>query len=179
MRTTVTGPNQARTLRCDQRGFTLLEALIAMVILSFGLLGLAGMQIMALSFNVDAKELGVAANNAAEMLERIHYNRQNVTAYNGIDTTMTSPTDCPNAQAGQTTALGDCLQWQAGLNNSGLSSVQGLVTVAATGPVALSQNQVVVRVNWMTKQVGGTLGGQGRKRERMATVVLQTVVSPP
>ena len=74
-----------------QGGFTLLESLIAMTVLAIGLLGLAGMQTIALSYNVDAKELGRATNLAAGMMERIHYNRRNVTAYNAINNTSLVP----------------------------------------------------------------------------------------
>ncbi len=104
----VQGLGGARWTCEGQGGFTLLESLIAMTVLAIGLLGLAGMQTLALSGNVNAKELGRATNMAATMVERIHYNRRNVTAYNAIDT-MSAGNPCPNAPFGgtQPTARGD------------------------------------------------------------------------
>lgn len=52
-----------------QRGFTLLEALVAMLITAFGLLGLVGMQLM-LSHNADvAKQRGEATRLAQQSIE--------------------------------------------------------------------------------------------------------------
>ncbi len=160
-----------------QGGFTLLESLIAMTVLAIGLLGLAGMQTIALSYNVDAKELGRATNLAAGMMERIHYNRRNVTAYNAIDTMLAAALACPNAPVGgtQPTALGDCLQWRNDLSTlrSGLDNPQGTVTVTNPfGPAALNQSQVSVRVIWSTKR------GE-KKVSRTASVILRTVTTPP
>ncbi len=171
----VRGADGARRNRRDQSGFTLLETLIAMSILAVGLLGLAAMHTIALSFNVDAKELGRATNLAAAMVERIHYNRRNATAYDGIDTLMAPIAACPNAPAGgaQPTARGDCLQWQTGLGNANLDNAQGTVTVVNPfGPAALNQSQMTVNVSWRTKRGDS-------KVSRVANVVLQTVVTPP
>ena len=55
-------------------GFTLIEIMFAVVFLSIGLLGIAAMQDIAISRNVDGRRLTVATNLAAEMLERIRYN---------------------------------------------------------------------------------------------------------
>lgn len=162
-----------RTCR-DQGGFTLLESLIAMSILAIGLLGLASMHTIALSFNVDAKELGRATNLAAAMVERIHYNRRNSAAYDAMDT-LNGGNPCPNAPAGgsQPTARGDCLQWQADLGNANLTAGQGTVAVVnPVGPAALNQSRVTVNVSWRTKRGDS-------KVSRIANVVLQTVVTPP
>ena len=128
----------------NQGGFSLLEAMVALILLTIGLLGLAAMQSLALSGNVNANELSLATNLSSDMLERIRYNDQNVTAYNGIDTQVDS-TKPPTTQA---MARGDYTQWSARLGNTGLSDVQGLVTVAAQGPTQLNQQLVTVRVNW-------------------------------
>ena len=114
-----------------QSGFTLIEGMIAAAILSVGLLALAGMQGIALTHNVDSTELTRATNLAAEMIERIQYNRKNIAQY-AIDTSNAIP--CPQNAVTQTMAKGDCDQWVALLNNpqaSGLVSVRGVVTVPA------------------------------------------------
>jgi type IV pilus assembly protein PilV len=58
-----------------QQGFTLLEILIAMVVLSIGLLGLAGLQASSLKNNTSAYQRSQANILANEMLDRIRANR--------------------------------------------------------------------------------------------------------
>ena len=55
--------------RPTQQGFSLIEALIAMVVLSLGLLGLASLQINALRFNQVAHLRSQAATFAYQMLD--------------------------------------------------------------------------------------------------------------
>lgn len=152
-----------------QSGFSLLEAMVALVVLSVGLLAVAAMQDMAMTRNMDANQLSLVTNLASDMVERIRFNARNVTAYSGIDTsnTLTRP------PATQPMARGDYDQWAARLTASGLSGVQGLVTVTSVGPMspplppdqALNQNLVTVQVVW-----------SGPIRNR--ALVLNTVVIP-
>ena len=148
----------------DERGFTLIEVMFAMMVLGVGLLGIAGMQEMALGRNVDSKELSVITNLAADMVERIRFNGRNVTIYNAIDT-LNVATRPPDAQL---MAQGDYDQWSARLTASGLPNVRGLVTVTAIGPqgaAGLNQNQVTVQVTW-----SGVI--------RIRGLSLTTIVSP-
>ncbi|TAJ23405.1 MAG: type IV pilus modification protein PilV [Nitrospirae bacterium] len=152
----------------SQGGFTLIEVMLAMLLLTVGLLAIAGMVEMSLGRNVDANEISLATNLASDVIERIQFNRQNVTAYNGalnsgIDT-LNSATRPP---ATQPMARGDYDQWSARLAASGLRNVRGVVTVSATGPTvpSLNQSQVTVQVNWSS-----TI--------RTRTLVVSTVVAP-
>jgi type IV pilus assembly protein PilV len=131
----------------NQGGFTLVESMLALLLLAIGLLAIAAMQDMAFSRNVDSNELSLVTNLTAEMIERIRFNARNVTAYNNIDTTNVG-TKPPVAT--QPMASGDYDQWTARLGQVRLANVRGTVTVAATGPAAMSQNQVTVRVTWTT-----------------------------
>jgi type IV pilus assembly protein PilV len=158
-----------------QSGFTLVESMIAGAILSVGVLALAGMQGIALTRNVDSTELTRATHLAAEMIERIQYNRKNIAQY-AIDTSNAIP--CPQNAVTQAMAKGDCDQWVALLSNpqaSGLVGVRGVITVPATlvGTLAtlLNQYPVTVTVSW-TGAAGVT------KVARAKQVVLTTTVSP-
>src|SRR3989337_1689475 len=55
----------------DQKGFTLLELLIALVILAIGLLGLAGLHISAITGNVSGFKLSTASAVAQEQIEEL------------------------------------------------------------------------------------------------------------
>lgn len=156
--------------RSAQSGFTLIEGMIAAVVLGAGLLALSGMQAISFGRNVDANELTRVTNLAADMLERIQFNRRNVLAYNNIDT-LNAATQPPTSQP---MARGDYVQWQALLNSSGLAGVQGRVTVAAIGPTTppLNQNSVTVTITW-----SGSVRGETSVMRNKA-VTLTTVVAP-
>ena len=138
-----------------------MESMVALTVLSIGLFGIAGMLDMAISRNADGSQVSIATNLAAEMVDRIRYNRFNATAYNGIDSANTGT----RPPAIQPMAMGDYDQWRARLNATGLANVRGLVTVGASGPAALNQSQIIVQVVWR----GGI---------RSQSMVVSTMVTP-
>ena len=153
-----------------ESGFTLLEGMFAAIVLAVGLLAVAGMQGISLGRNVDASEMRRVTNLAADMVERIQFSRRNATAYNNVDT-LNATTQPPTTQP---MARGDYTQWQALLNTSALTGVQGRVTVTATGPTnpSLNQSLVTVRINWT-----GSVKGEASVR-RNKTVALTTIIAP-
>ena len=160
--------------RAGQDGFTLIEGMLAGVVLAVGLLALASMQSMSLGRNVDANEVTRVTNMAADMLERIQFNRARAAAYNAIDT-LNAATQPPATEG---MARGDYTQWQTLLNNSGLTGVQGLVTVTAldpnpaVNPVTLNRSQVAVTINW----VGSVKSETSVRRNKTMTLI--TIVAP-
>ena len=63
----------AHPMNARQRGFTILEAMVALLVAAFGLLGLVGLQVT-LSRNADvAKQRGEATRLAEEKLEDLRY----------------------------------------------------------------------------------------------------------
>lgn len=68
----------------NQQGFTLLEVLISVLILSIGLLGIAGLQLTALSNNTSAYNRSIATTLAYDMADRMRANKvaANNNAYN-------------------------------------------------------------------------------------------------
>jgi type IV pilus assembly protein PilV len=65
----------SRDGRLGQRGVTMIEVLIAILVLSFGLLGIAGMQWISLQFNHSALLRSQASNLAYDMSDRLRANR--------------------------------------------------------------------------------------------------------
>ncbi len=63
-----------RPYRSQQAGFTLLEVMIAILILSFGLLGIAGLQIRSVKVNQGSVYRSVAALRANEIADRMRAN---------------------------------------------------------------------------------------------------------
>jgi type IV pilus assembly protein PilV len=80
----------------DARGFTLLEVMITLVIFAIGLLGLAGMQIVAIKGNSFGQQMTVASTMAQNQLEALRESagslidgNDTVTDQNGITYTRT------------------------------------------------------------------------------------------
>ncbi len=152
-----------------ERGFSLLEGMIASAILSVGLLGLAAMQGVAMVRNVDANELTNVTAIASDILERVQFNRKNAANYDGIDTT--SATNC--AAITQVQANGDCRLWSARVTGTNLQNVRGQVTVSnLLAPTVLSQRDVTVTLTWMGSQNGGS------SVKRLKTLTINRRIAP-
>lgn len=94
---------------CTKRGFSLLEVLIAVVVLSIGLLGLAGLQFMALRGNNQSYERTQAHVLAYELADAMRANR--VAA--GRDKAFELDVDDPTPVVGTDCAAGPCTQADA------------------------------------------------------------------
>jgi len=165
----------------DEKGFTLVEVLVSAAILGVGVMGMAAMQGMSLSKNVDANDLSIVTNVAADMMERIQNNRRYSWAYNNLDTTGVGncllgglPAPPPLGIAPITkpqvtqTVQGDCTQWRARILGSNLVNGVGLVTAIPVAPAGSGAIQVTVRLNWNDRGPG----------QRARTVAFQTLVVP-
>lgn len=154
-------------------GFTLIESMVAAVILTIGLLALTGMQSFSLRKNVDANNQTRVTNLAADMLERIQFNRRKVANYHNINVSS-AVTTCPTA-ATDVMANGDCTQWRTLLLSSNLQNITGTVTLSpvppATDPLGLNRSTVTVLVTWNE-------AGSGEVTAAAKTVRLDTVVAP-
>lgn len=162
-----------------EQGFTLIEVMLSAAILAVGLLGLAGMTTLSFTRNSDSNEITVATNLAAELVERMQFNRRNlVNGYNGINLASANPALCTQNALTQPVARGDCLQWQARLFASGLVGVQAQVAVAAVGPVGLNQNNINVNVTWIGSSRNTISGGSAAWVPGAKRVGLNTMIAP-
>lgn len=81
-----------------QRGSSLIEVMIAFLVLAIGLLGILGMQIKSMQYNQSAstyaKAMNIANDIANDIAERIRINPKNVAAYTSTTIPETAPTSC-------------------------------------------------------------------------------------
>ena len=119
------------------RGFTLLEVLIALVVLSIGLLGIAGLQGVGLRSSHGAYLSSQASLLAYDMADRIRANPQTIAAYNGFDSTTV---DCA-APPVTPLAAADAAQWACAIeallpngsgNIDGVTGADGTVSYTIT-----------------------------------------------
>lgn len=104
-----------------QQGFTLLEVLVAIVVISLGLLGLAGLQVVSLNNNQTAYYRSIATQQAYDMADRVRANLAGVKAneYNNLDNSIPTDPDCvTNACTPAQMADADHAQWN--INNQRL-----------------------------------------------------------
>lgn len=76
-----------------QRGFSLVEALIALIVLAIGLLGIAGLYVETLRASRSALFRTQAVTLAADLADRIRANRQPANAYTGGGANALAVTD--------------------------------------------------------------------------------------
>lgn len=102
--------------RLDQCGFTLIEVLIALVLISVGVLGLLALQIHSLQSSHDAYLTSVANIQAMDLEERIRANRCAVSRYLfsvAENIPGSTSTDCEGSPCGpQELARYDLVQWK-------------------------------------------------------------------
>lgn len=137
----------SRTPRRGERGFTMIEILIALVILAFGLLSLARVQARASLTEVEARQRTQAMALVQDMVDRINLNRKNAAAYVGQYTGIAAST-CATLP---TQVQRDTCEWQdvlAGAETMDGGRLTG-APMAAIGCVDNpSPNVYVVAVAW-------------------------------
>ena len=145
-------------------GFSLLEVLIALLILSIGLLGIAGLQVTSKRANFEAIQRTTAIMLARDMLERIRANPGEIDTYTNGTTgqtfTLTTAPAAASPDCGSTACTTlqmvayDLAEWQRAIAGvaeiSGGNNVGGLVSPVAciTVPGGAPNGTVNVAIAW-------------------------------
>ena len=152
--------NMQTNIKHRQKGFSLIEALVAFLILSVGMLGIASLQTMSLKSGHTAALRTVAVMKVDEILESMRSNPTALLNYsagtadmgsdNGCSQTTVAASACTSAQM----ALDELFRWKRSLiealpNNAGTTA--SVVITPAVAPDIL--NLVVVSVNWNERDV--------------------------
>lgn len=138
-------------LKNTQSGFTLLEILVAIVVLSLGLLGLAGLQAATLRNNQIAYYRAIAIQQTYDIADRIRANQAGAKAgnYNNPSATHHACAPCNNPQE---MAEEDFFQWNS--NNASLLPAGAGTVVSGAG------GSYVVTVNWNENTESGSTAQQ-------------------
>ncbi len=133
----------------NQHGFTLIEVMVALVIFTISLLGLAGLQAAALRDNHLANQNTIAIQMAEDMAERLRANPSGIRNgdYNAISSKPGSQNcyhgNCTSSQIAQM----DAYQW--------FTMIQNLLP-SGTGTVTANGDQFVITVMWDQERTGAT-----------------------
>lgn len=151
-RTVVGGASPRRAGRAHRGdgGFTLLEVLVAVLVLSLGLLGIAALQASTVQFNHAAYLRSQATSLAYDIVDRMRTNR-NAALDGEYDAGFQSPAPaCGSVTGGGSIAAEDLAEWRNALACA-LPSGTGRVEVDGDGVVTIS-------VRWDESRGEGTDG---------------------
>ncbi|MEN1939851.1 type IV pilus modification protein PilV [Luteimonas sp. MJ174] len=157
----MTGLGIIRRGKRAQRGFSMIEVLIALVILAVGLLGLALLQTMNLRYTKSAEQRTKAINLASSILDTMRTNRSELAAYavgeGGFDGVVTIG-GCARDDA--LTASGNLARWKC--------EVREALGPEAEGSITINNSAVRVELSWSEDNLPSLAGG--------AEIVLETVL---
>lgn len=166
-------------------GVSMLEVLVAIFVLTIGLLGTASMQSQMQTTQVESYQRAQAIVLLQDMVDRVNANRKDVANYVAADLGLAAQ-DCsvPTTVAGK-----DLCEWNNAL--FGAAEMKGTQTLGAmtgargciTNPVTTMPREVVVAVVWQgmrpTVAPGGTTCGQNQygagDKQRRALVARITI----
>lgn len=127
--------------RAKQTGFSMLEVLITIVILAFGMLGLAGLQMKTQSAEMESYQRAQALVLLNDIVERINANSSNAVSYVSATPSGTGdsqPASCSGLAMG---AARDLCEWSNALKGSAEASGSAKVgsMIGARGCIAQLQ----------------------------------------
>jgi len=121
-----------------EAGFTLVEVLIALIVLSIGMLGIAALYLESLRASRQALVRTDAINLASDIADRIRSNRAPANAYDCGGT-------CEADEGGNATAVGDLNAWRTRVETQ---LPGGATSITYTAAGATTPNVYVVQVSW-------------------------------
>jgi type IV pilus assembly protein PilV len=176
------------------RGVSMIEVLVALLILTIGLLGVAGIQTQMQTAQLEAYQRSQAIVLMQDMIDRINANRRNVASY----VTGSTPLGTLNTTACSATttiAQKDMCEWSKLLE--GAAEVTGGNKVGAmigargciTLPVSTMPRQAIVSVVWQgitptvtpaaTSCGSGSYGDDKTRRAMVASIVIGCLQNNP
>lgn len=176
-----------------QCGVSLIEILVAVFVVSIGLLGVARMEILAKQSNADAIERTTATQLAKDMIEKMRANPKQLASYVGKTLGNSSASftkNCDSVSCSATDlASWDLYQWEqelmgasdksaGGNNTGGLDTPRGCITSTAVGgaagvyQISIAWKSIAALKDNSTSTCGAGLYGTSDANRRVLTLSL-------
>lgn len=127
--------------RRSQRGVGLIEVLVAVLVLSFGMLGLVGLQLFTLKNNQSSLERGMAVVQSHSIIDAMRADRANA-INDAFDITLKAKTPTGTSYRDHSIAA-----WRTNL--------QAVLGEQATGSIDCSGTRCMIVVQWNDERAGG------------------------
>jgi len=153
-----------RSMHRSVGGFSMIEVLIALVILGIGMLGLALLQTMNLRYTKSAQQRTQAINLASEILDTIRANRSEFMAYTTITEASFGSVTVPSGGCVANDALtsaNNIARWKCEVREALGPQAKAFVSFDAT------DNNMIVKVTWSESTLPGTGLGDITLRTRI------------
>ncbi len=185
------------------KGFSLVEVLVALVVISLGLLGIAKMQALALSSTADANDRSMAAIEADSLAASMHANKAywasgafgatlgttGLVMTNGVIPAASGLSTVVNCEIGTTRAPAtsapctniqmasyDLQNWAAQLNQA--LPQPNTATIICTSAVVAVPINCTITLTWAEKLVGLNAESQSATTSAITTPTLTLYVEP-
>jgi type IV pilus assembly protein PilV len=150
--------NRSGHINKSQRGVGLIEVLIALLVLSFGMLGMAGLQMWSLKYNQSAMERGMAVVETHSIVDAMRADRAAALA-NEFDIILDA-----QPSSGNTFAQMSVRTWR--------QSLEDALGPGATGSVDCEGARCEIQVSWIdTRATNVERDADGNLPEKLQTVV--------
>lgn len=128
----------------NQAGFTLLEVLIALIILAVGLLGMASLTVHSMQSNQSAYMRSQASVLAYDMADRMRTNYIGATTTTTYTAATATAPSCPSGCSPSEQAQLDVAQWRAALQSSMPGATATITRTSAGADIFAYQ----ITINW-------------------------------
>ncbi|TVP89750.1 MAG: type IV pilus modification protein PilV [Pseudomonadaceae bacterium] len=122
-----------------QRGVSLLEVLIAVLVLAIGVLGAAALQLNALRYNASAAHTTQASFIAYDMLDRMRANADNLASY------ATTVDSCPTISSSPGTI--------SAVDRADFANAVGCQLPSGAGGIEISDNRATITISWSEARI--------------------------
>ncbi|AUZ44711.1 type IV pilus modification protein PilV [Pseudomonas orientalis] len=134
-----------RAVHRPQAGMTLIEVLVAVLVLAIGLLGAAALQLNAPKYTDNARMTSQASFIAYDMLDRIRANA-------GVDYAWAQAERAPPGTSTASVRDLDLHDFEA--------NIVGFAGKDAKGAVAVNDNEVTISITWEDARLASSLGAR-------------------
>lgn len=148
--------------RCSHQGATLIEILVTIVILSFGVLSLAGLQAYSVAANKNAVNRGLAGALAADLADMIRANAEGFVANQYTKVANFSATETAIPDVGSQCAYPDCSTNALATRDKAMfmARLKATLRAGSYAVTKVSDTAADIHIMWVEQRAAGTAAAE-------------------